>query len=379
MAFSEELKAQLRAAGKSEAEIAAMEMAQSSGDGKKAGTTRYPTVFSRTRADAEINDFFQKTFDRNATSAELKKWRPLLLQAQKNNPTIQSYDPATKTQSTITGLDVDQWLTEQVTKDPAYAEELQTVALTPKDVAQKVKDKALYESAIANAAGDTAAIERLGQSTAYGIALRSLKNRISAAAVKAGATLDEITLDQIAKEAYDTNQDSDVYTLQKFLDKKFEFSGSKFKGEALDTFTTLRDTALANGLDINKAFASQLPGWIKAVNEGANIEEFKQAIRDVAKIGMPEKVSALIDKGIDLGTIYSPYQNIMESVLELPRGSVTLDDPVLRTAIGPDKEMTIYEFQRALRKDPRWERTDAAREEVSGTVLDVLRQFGMQG
>lgn len=378
MAFSEELKAQLRAAGKSESEIAAMEAAQGT-TGRKAGTTRYPTIYSKTKADAEINDFFQKTFDRNATAAELRKWRPLLIEAVKNNPTIQSYDPVTKTQTTVTGLDVDQWLTGQITKDPDYAEELRTIALTPKDVAQKVKDKALYESAIANAAGDPAAIERLGQSTSYGIALRSLKNRISAAAVKAGATLDEATLDEIAKEAYDTNQDSDVYTLQKFLDKKFKFEGGSYKGEALDTFRVLRDTALANGLDINQAFSNQLPGWIKAVNEGANIEEFKQAIRGVAKLGMPQTVANLLDQGVDLETVYSPYKRLMASVLEINPETISLDDPTLRSAIGPDKEMSLFDFKRELRKDPRWERTENAREEISNSVLKVLQDFGYQG
>lgn len=378
MAFSEELKAQLRAAGKSEAEIAAMEATQSSGD-KKAGTTRYPTIYSKTKADAEINDFFQKTFDRNATSSELKKWRPLLTQAVKNNPTVQSYDPVTKTQTTLTGLDVDQWLTNQITKDPAYSEELKTIALTPKDVAQKVKDKALYESALAGTAKDAAAIEKLGQSTSYGIAIRSLKNRISAEAVKAGATLDEATLDQIAKEAYDTNQDSDVYTLQKFLDKKFKFEGGSYKGEALDTFRVLRDTAIANGLDINQAFGNQLPAWIKAVNEGANIEEFKQAIRGVAKLGMPQTVANLLDQGVDLDTVYSPYKRLMASVLEISPESISLDDPTLRSAVGPDKEMSLYDFQRQLRQDPRWQYTDNAREEVSNVALRVLKDFGFQG
>jgi hypothetical protein len=52
-------------------------------------------------------------------------------------------------------------------------------------------------------------------------------------------------------------------------------------------------------MDINKLFGSQLPQWVKAVNDGANIEEFKQRIRDVAKIGLPERIGKLIDNGID--------------------------------------------------------------------------------
>ena len=69
----------------------------------------------------------------------------------------------------------------------------------------------------------------------------------------------------------------------------------------------------------------------------------------------------------------------MAKVLEVDAGSIKLNDPVLRSAIGPDKEMPIYEFERALRKDPRWQYTDTARDEVSDTALGVLRDFGFMG
>ena len=141
----------------------------------------------------------------------------------------------------------------------------------------------------------------------------------------------------------------------------------------------LRDTAIANGIDINKAFSSQLPVWLDALNKGANIEDFKNIIRGVAKIGMPEKVAKLMDQGIDLKTIYAPYQNLMENVLQLPRGSVTLDDPTLRAAITSEGEVPLYQFERNLRQDNRWQYTDSARNEVSSAVTKVLKDFGFQG
>jgi hypothetical protein len=69
----------------------------------------------------------------------------------------------------------------------------------------------------------------------------------------------------------------------------------------------------------------------------------------------------------------------MASILELNPESIPLNDPTLRTAIGADKEMPIYEFQRQLRKDARWQYTNNAREEVSSAALGVLRDFGFQG
>ncbi len=69
----------------------------------------------------------------------------------------------------------------------------------------------------------------------------------------------------------------------------------------------------------------------------------------------------------------------MASVLEINPETISLDDPTLRSAIGPDKEMSLFDFKRELRKDPRWERTENAREEVSNSVLKVLQDFGYQG
>ena len=340
-----------------------------------------PSISSPTDADAKIRAFWVRNFDREPTQKELNKWRPRLIKAQKANPARQTYTRVGDrvVQTTVSGLDADEWLTKEVASDPVLSKELEKVELTPKDVAQKARDKQAYEKALAAAGGDPNAAATLEQTTQYGIDIRALKNRIKAAADKAGAVYDEADLATWAKEAYDTNQDSDAFTFQNFIDSKLKFTGGQYKGAALDSFIELRNTAIANGLDIDKAFGGQVEGWIKAINDGANIEQFKQTIRNVAKIGMPEKIASLIDQGVDLQTIYSPYQNIMESVLELPRGSVTLDDPVLRSAIGPDKEMTIYEFQRSLRKDPRWERTNQAREEVSANVLGVLQDFGFQG
>ncbi len=348
---------------------------------KNTQTTR-PSISSTTDANAKIRAFWVKNFDRQPTEKELNKWRARLIKAQKANPSKQSYTRVGDqiVQTSVSGLNVDEWLSTEVASDPVLSKELEKVALTPREVAQRADDKAAYERALAQAGGNPSAISALEGTTQYGLDLRAIKNRIQAAADKAGAIYDENDLLTWAKEAYDTNQDSDAFTLQKFLDSKFKFGGKAgYKGEALDSYTQLRDTAFANGLDLNKAFGGQVDGWIKAINDGANIDQFKQTIRNVAKIGMPDKVAGLIDQGVDLQTIYSPYQNVMESILELPRGSVTLDDPTLRGAIGPDKEMTIYEFQRALRKDPRWQYTDNARESVSNAALGVLRDFGFMG
>ncbi len=139
----------------------------------------------------------------------------------------------------------------------------------------------------------------------------------------------------------------------------------------------LAKTAMANGLNINQfADADQ---WATRVAAGEPIETFKQTIRNAAKLGLPENVKSLVDQGIDLDTIYSPYKETMASILEINPNSINVNDPMLRKAIGPDKEMSIYEFQKTLKQDPRWQYTNNAREDVSSSVQRVLKDFGFMG
>ena len=141
----------------------------------------------------------------------------------------------------------------------------------------------------------------------------------------------------------------------------------------------LLKTAVANGLDLEKTFSSQLPNWISRIENGEEPEVFKQLIRETAKRGLPDKVNKLLDQGLDLDAVYAPYRNTMASLFEINPDSISLNDTLLRSAIQGDKEMSIYDFQKALRKDPRWQYTNNARETVSSGLTQVLRDFGFQG
>jgi hypothetical protein len=141
----------------------------------------------------------------------------------------------------------------------------------------------------------------------------------------------------------------------------------------------LANTAKANGLDLDKNFGASVEDWVKRIESGEKADSFKQLIRSTAKLGLPDKVGALLDQGIDLETVFSPYKNAMATTLEINPATISLSDPTLRAAIGPDKEMSLYEFQKALRKDVRWQYTNNAIEDVFQSVGKVFQDFGFQG
>lgn len=355
----------------------------------KPTTNIYPTISSPTDATALINKVFEAQLQRPATAAEMKYWKPLLAAAQAKGGAVQKYKVSGKTgtQTTTSGLNEEVWLAQQLANNTDYkkvlpeidyASELATVKTTDPKLFERKQEKSLYDNAIAAAKGDKAKIAQIEASTAYGRSLKNIKDAIETARLAAGAELSADEISNIAKEAYDKGLDLEKNTFNTFLDNKFKF-GATSKGEAGKTISALTKVAAANGLDLQKAFGSQLPGWLSAINKGEAVETYAKIIRDVAKIGMPEKVAKLIDQGVDLDTIYSPYKNLMANTLEINPETITLNDPTLRTAITAENEVPLYQFERQLRQDNRWQYTNQARSEVADAAKRILQDFGFMG
>jgi len=142
------------------------------------------------------------------------------------------------------------------------------------------------------------------------------------------------------------------------------------------TDQSIMATAKANGLNLTP---DQVRSWATRIENGEDEKVIANQIRQIAANGMPDSIKKLMQEGTDLDTIYAPYKGVMAATLEINPESIQLNDATLRGAIGPDKEMSIYDFQRQLRKDARWQYTNNAREEVSNVALKVLRDFGLQG
>lgn len=119
--------------------------------------------------------------------------------------------------------------------------------------------------------------------------------------------------------------------------------------------------------------------YANRINEGESPNDIASIFRKVASVSQPKAIADLLNSGTDLATIYQPYKSAMAQVLELNPNDIDITDPALTKAISGDKTMTSYEFQRLLRKDPRWQYTNNARAEVSNAALKVLRDFGFQG
>jgi hypothetical protein len=161
--------------------------------------------------------------------------------------------------------------------------------------------------------------------------------------------------------------------------KGFTLGTVKPTGAMGGALKELQDTATANGVDLQKNFGGQLQGWLQKIASGQSVEDYKQIIRNIASTGLPPNLKAMVEKGTDVSSIYSPYKQLMSNVLGINEETISMYDPTLRSAITDKGEMSLFDFQRALRKDSRWQYTADAKDEISKAVLNIGRDFGFMG
>jgi hypothetical protein len=235
--------------------------------------------------------------------------------------------------------------------------------------------------------------------TEYAMDTAAIKRNVQTRARQMGSNLDENAINQIVARIYDGFLENDTVAIDSFIapyiGKVTSIVGTGlgiqptgYTGQALQNYQALQAVAKANGLSIKDILPklSVLPGQTlddvvlqKLATGELDINRLAQDARMIAAQGTPDYVKGLLQQGYDLEQIYAPYKNVMAQILELNPDEIDLNDGTLRGAIGMDKEMNIYDFKKALRKDSRWQYTENAREEVANSVLGVLRDFGFQG
>lgn len=199
----------------------------------------------------------------------------------------------------------------------------------------------------------------------------------------------------LAKDLYIYNLDADPAVITERLVRFIRPSGGMiagkptigYGGQALETYQNLQAIAKANGFkleDILPRDAMGKPmtaeGTLEQLALGKlDINRIAQDVRKLAAVGQPDYVKDLLGQGYNLDVIYAPYRERMATILELDPNTISLNDPTLRAGISKDGDMNLYDYERSLRKDSRWQYTQNARTDVSNSVLGVLRDFGFQG
>jgi hypothetical protein len=234
--------------------------------------------------------------------------------------------------------------------------------------------------------------------TAYGMYLsKNISNVKARAQALTGVALDDATAQKIVQQIYNGFLDDDQLAIDRlilpYLGKMTTIIGGQstqtYGGEALKNYQVLQSIAFQNGLTLkdilpNISTATTGGDLEKAVLQKIALGEIDvnavaQAARNLAAQGQPEYVKNLLTQGYDLSQVFAPYRNVMAGELEINADEISLNDPLLRSAITEKGEQNMYDFKKMLRKDSRWQYTESARNEVAGATFAILRDFGFQG
>lgn len=147
-------------------------------------------------------------------------------------------------------------------------------------------------------------------------------------------------------------------------------------------FVALKNLAADNGLMLSDGAATSYANKIVAgqVDENTVFNTLRESAAN-AFPSLADKIKA----GIDVKTLADPYIQSMSNILEVPDTAIDLFDPKIRNAMAftlPDGKVgtkSIYDFEKELRQDPRWQYTNKAREQAASVATTVLRDFGFMG
>lgn len=144
-------------------------------------------------------------------------------------------------------------------------------------------------------------------------------------------------------------------------------------------FVAIKNLAYDNGIKLSDNDATSYANKIVAGLVDENT--VYNTIRESAASAFPS-LADKIKAGLDLKSLASPYIQSMSDILEIPDTAIDLFDPQIRSAMAftlPDGKVgtkSIYDFEKDLRKDDRWQYTNKAREQAASVATTVLRDFG---
>jgi len=91
-------------------------------------------------------------------------------------------------------------------------------------------------------------------------------------------------------------------------------------------------------------------------------------------------LSDVLSEQVDLNDLSANYKYTMRQILEIPENQIDVLNPTIQMALknnGNKGAMNLTDFERALKKDPRWGNTSNALEKAAGYANSILRNFGL--
>lgn len=224
-----------------------------------------------------------------------------------------------------------------------------------------------------------AAALKAADPASYAAQIDAAKIHVQQMAAEIGAPLLDKQLNKIAKSVVDLgiNDEQLADTLGKYI--KF-VDKNTLLGAAGMYQAKMKEYAAKMGVKVSDQSLKDQAA--KIARRIGTEQDYQDLIRQQAKEAFPSYADA-IDAGATVEDIASPYTDMMSKELELPDGSVTLDDPTIKSALnglsrdGKPTGVTLTDFQARLRNDPRWKKTKRAQNSMMSVAGKVLSDMGL--
>lgn len=200
--------------------------------------------------------------------------------------------------------------------------------------------------------------------------------QIRQAADAIGAAVDDATILELAKNkrrmGWNTAQVQ--HAIAGFVD----VAGGDYTGNAGASQDELMLWAKKNGLTLSPDLVGK---YVQQIADGQlTVDDVKGDIRNTYMAGAYPAWADKIAAGYDVAELAAPYQETVHSLLE--DRSIGLDDPLMKKMLqavdkdGKPAMVPLYEAERMVRADKRWQTTDNAYQLYGNAAQDILRTWG---
>lgn len=171
-----------------------------------------------------------------------------------------------------------------------------------------------------------------------------------------------------------------------FLSKYLELNKQgHFLGYAGQVELGIREYARDMGVPLTDDYVKNAVQGIVA--GGDSLQARRAHIQTQAEMAFPAYADQ-IKKGVTVGSIAAPYLATQAKIWEQDPDSIDLFNPTLRSALtktvaakegepGTPAQVPLYDFETQLRQDPRWLKTNNARESLTASASRVLTDMGL--
>jgi hypothetical protein len=128
----------------------------------------------------------------------------------------------------------------------------------------------------------------------------------------------------------------------------------------------------------------QIGDWINGMlSERYTEDNIRDFLRDSAKSKYAGMASWL-DKGMTVREVAGNHLNSFSRLMEVDGDTVDMMDPLIQKALqgvpddkGVPQMQTVYEFERSIKKDQRWLKTQNARQSMTDAAMGIARDWGL--